>query len=124
MFREADSIKFPKSSQLFKRLNDLLTSNNLLQQQFANLQKKAQDKLDTFKAEEKWKKPRKEQIKSNSDKPTLREAKTLVEQMRQSPVDYASEIETVEEYIATSNEIAEKTREFMNGSVLAEFQTR
>lgn len=59
MYREADSIKFPKSSQLFKRLNDLLTSNNLLQQQYANLQKKAQDKLDAFKAEEKWKKPRK-----------------------------------------------------------------
>jgi hypothetical protein len=51
LYREADSIKFPKSSQLYKKLNDLLMSNNLIQQQFATLQKKAQEKLDAFKAE-------------------------------------------------------------------------
>jgi hypothetical protein len=101
-----------------------LTSNNLIQQQYSNLQKKAQDKLDAFKAEEKWKKPRKEQIKSNSDKPTMREAKALVDQMKQSPVDYASEIETIDEYISVTNEIAEKTHQFMSGSVLGEFQSR
>jgi hypothetical protein len=51
LYREADSIKFPKSSQLYKKLNDQLMSNNLIQQQFATLQKKAQEKLDAFKAE-------------------------------------------------------------------------
>jgi hypothetical protein len=90
LFREADAIKFPKGSVLFKRLNDLLVGNNLLLQQYTTLQKKVQEKMDTFKAEEKWKKQRKEQIKSNADKPTIKEAQSLVEQMRLSPVDYVN----------------------------------